>query len=131
MHIIYSLKNKTKEILDNKKPSVNPKAGIIYIIEVPNEENTFKIGKTTNSKKCFASHNCANSTDLVIKFKYETEELSRTETCIKNLLKPMRVRNDREIYKLDLTLIKKLVRKCSKFINDPNNFIKKREKTKN
>lgn len=95
MHIIYSLKNKNNEILQNKKSSINPEAGIVYIIEVPYESNTFKIGKTTNMKKRLSS-------DLVIKFTYETEELDRVGSCIKNILKPNRVRNDRKIYKIDI-----------------------------
>lgn len=117
LHIINSLKIKQTELLENKKPSVNPKKGFIYIFEVPCDGNKkYKLGKTINLEKRKNSHNCGLSTDLILKFQFETENITEVESCAKMLLKNKRFRNDREIYETTLDEMKIFIRNCDSFI---------------
>jgi phage anti-repressor protein len=122
-HIIYSLNLKYDQILNGKKPIVNPKAGIMYIIEVKNKPGFFKIGKTTDMRKRAASHNCALSEDLIIKHRFEVENVDAVDSCVKISLKPSKVRNDREIYNLNSALAIDIILKCEKFIKETNGII--------
>jgi phage anti-repressor protein len=115
VHIIYSLQQKINQINSSKTPTINPKAGLIYIIQVPNEKKLFKIGKTTDLKKRLISHNCSLVKDLIVEFTHETENLDNVDTCIKNVFKPLRYRTDREIFEVDILTIKKWTRRCSNF----------------
>lgn len=116
-HIITSLQKKEVELINGKRPKVNPNHGVIYVFKIPKEygDDMYKIGKTVNINKRTNSHNCALPKKLEKVFEYEVLDYSQIEVCVKNELKNNRYRNDREIYIANIDEIKKIIAMCDKF----------------
>ena len=55
--------------------------------------------------------------DIKILFEYETENIKQVESCIKILMKHAQYRKYKEIYQIDLNIIKKLIKQCDNNIN--------------
>lgn len=125
-HIIESLNNKIKQLENNQKPIINSNKGIIYIFKALNTDLTlYKIGKTINAKKRFNSHNSPLANDIKIMMVYESRNITQLENCVKNFMKKFQYRKYKEIYEVDIIIIKKLIKKCDLILNDIDNEIKK------
>jgi len=125
IYIIDHMKDVQNEILKNKSCKYNEgkqKRRFLYVYKT-NDENEFKLGITTNRKQRDDSHNCALSIKLIKVFEIETSDHIRLESCVKNALKPVRVRKNNEIYEIKLATIKKIILDCEKFIGHTDNII--------
>ena len=112
-YIIEGLKEKQRKLERNQKPKVNSSKKIIYIFQALNTDLTvYKIGKTINSKQRFGSHNSPLANDLEILFEYETENIDDVEKCVKSILKQSQYRKYKEIYEVDIDIIKSVIRDC-------------------
>ncbi len=127
-HIIESLNNKIKQLENNQKPKINSSKGIIYVFRALNTENAtlYKIGKTISSKKRFNSHNSPLANDLEVIMTYEADNLEQLESCIKNMMKKAQYRKYKEIYEVNLDIIKNVIRNCDSKLNEINNMIDKK-----
>ena len=63
--------------------------------------------------------------DLEILFHYETNNIDQVETCIKTYMKHAKYRKYKEIYQVDLNIIKQAIKDCDFKINEYNNNILK------
>jgi hypothetical protein len=63
--------------------------------------------------------------DLELLFQYETENINQVESCVKNLMKKAQYRKYKEIYQIDLNILKFLIKECDVMITDINNKIQK------
>lgn len=103
-----------KLIKNNQKPKINHKGGIIYIIKAYNTNyNLYKIGKTSNLKQRLDSYNQQNANDIEPIFIIRTDNITKTENCIKNYAKDYQYRKYKEIYEIDVYLLKKILLKCT------------------
>ena len=114
-HIIQSLDDKIKKLENNQKPKVNPKKGIIYIIETSDQIGHYKIGKTKNLKKRLNSYNQDKIDDIVPLYIYETDDIDRVEKCIKLFGNEYQYRKYKEVYKTNIDMLKKLINNCGEF----------------
>jgi len=78
-----------------------------------------------NFKKRSTAHNCSQAENLELAFIYEVIDKKRVDSCVKNKLKPWLTRDDREIYKINLDEIKKIIIDC----NDTITFYSENNKT--
>jgi hypothetical protein len=85
----------------------------------------YKIGKTINSKTRFSKHNSPLANDLEVLFQYETDNIDQVESCIKSLMKKAQYRKYKEIYRIDLDILKQTIKDCDAKINEINNNIDK------
>ena len=85
----------------------------------------YKIGKTINSKTRFSKHNSPLANDLEVLFHYETENIDQVEFCVKALMKNAQYRKYKEVYRVDLDIIKKIIKNCDTEINEINKEIEK------
>ena len=85
----------------------------------------YKIGKTINSKTRFSKHNSPLANDLEVLFQYETDNIDQVESCIKALMKKAQYRKYKEIYRIDLDILKQTIKDCDAKINEINNNIDK------
>ena len=131
-HIIDSLNRKIEQLENNQKPKINPKKGIIYVFRALNEDNAtlYKIGKTINSKKRFSSHNSPLANDIEIIMTYEADNIEQLESCIKVMMKNAQYRKYKEIYQVDIDIIKNVIKDCDTKLDQINTMIDKKNKKK-
>jgi len=128
-YIIDGMAKKIKQLENNQKPKINSTKKIIYVFRALNTDLTlYKIGKTINSKTRFSKHNSPLANDLEVIFQYESDNIDQVESCIKSYMKQAQYRKYKEIYQVDLDIIKKAIKDCDLKINEYNNDIIKYNK---
>jgi phage anti-repressor protein len=124
-YIIEGLKEKQKKLERNQKPKINTDKKILYVFKALNTELTLhKIGKSVNSKKRYDSHNSPMGDDLEILFEYETTRIDQVEKCVKSHLKEFQYRKYKEIFEVNVDIIKMVIRDCDCSITNVTNKIK-------
>ena len=135
-YIIEGLTDKLNSIKKGRKPKVNPEKAIIYIFKTPDskENSLYKIGRTKNLTKRLQSHQSPLSENLEILFYLETDDAKTVESCIKNFAKKYQYRKYKEVYEVNIDILKLLATKCEKFKLEINEeislFEMKEDKTK-
>ena len=128
-YIIEGMNKKIQQLENNQKPKINATKKIIYVFRALNTELTlYKIGKTINSKTRFFKHNSPLANDLEVLFQYETDNIDQVELCIKAYMKKAQYRKYKEIYRVDLDIIKKTIKNCDVEINEINKEIESKNK---
>jgi hypothetical protein len=128
-YIIEGMNKKIQQLENNQKPKINPNKKIIYVFRSLNTDLTlYKIGKTINSKTRFSKHNSPMANDLEVLFQYETDNIDQVELCIKAYMKKAQYRKYKEIYRVDLDIIKKTIKNCDVEINEINKEIENKNK---
>ena len=123
-YIIKGLEDKIKTLENNQKPKINPSKGVIYIIQTSNEIGHYKIGKTKNLRKRLNSYNGDKKDDIIPIYIYETEDINNVELCIKKYAKEYQYRKYKEVYKIDINLLKELINNCGEFNNKTSRMMK-------
>lgn len=128
-YIIEGMNKKIEQLENNQKPKINITKKIIYVFRALNSDLTlYKIGKTINSKTRFFSHNSPMANDLEVLFQYETDNIDQVELCIKAYMKKAQYRKYKEVYQVDLDIIKKTIKNCDVEINEINKEIEIKNK---
>jgi transcriptional antiterminator len=103
--------------------------GIIYVFRALNAEATlYKIGRTINSKKRFSSHNSSLANDLEVIMTFEADNIEQLESCVKNYMKKAQYRKYKEIYQVDIDIIKKVIKDCNTKLKEINDSIDRKNK---
>ncbi len=129
-HIIESLNKKIEQLENNQKPKINSTKGLIYVFRALNTENAtlYKIGRTISSTKRFNSHNSPLANDLEIIMTYEADNIEQLESCIKAMMKKAQYRKYKEIYEVDIDIIKNVIKDCDVKLKEINDMIDKKNK---
>ena len=128
-YIIEGMNKKIQQLENNQKPKINATKKIIYVFRALNTDLTlYKIGKTINSKTRFSKHNSPMANDLEVLFQYETDNIDQVELCIKAYMKKAQYRKYKEVYRVDLDIIKKTIKNCDVEINKINKEIETKNK---
>jgi phage anti-repressor protein len=123
-YIIDGLNQKIKQLEQNQKPKINSDKKLIYVFRALNTDLTlYKIGKTISSKTRFNAHNSPLADDIEILFQYETENITQVESCVKAHLKKAQYRKYKEIYQVNLNIIKETIQECNLSIKKLNKKI--------
>lgn len=102
----------------NQKPKYNIDSGVIYIILANNTEDTlYKIGKTKDLDKRLDNYNIGNANNLEPLFIIPVNDITAVENCIKALCKQYQYRKYKEVYEIDLDLLKKAIVGCTELSN--------------
>lgn len=128
-YIIDGLQSKINRLENNQKPFVNKTSGIIYIIETSDDVGHYKIGKTTNLKNRLNNYSADKKDNIVPLYVYETDDVDKVESCVKNMAKQFQYRKYKEVYKTDINMLKMLINECGEFAEKVN--LKIKNKTKN
>jgi phage anti-repressor protein len=115
-YIIEGLEEKIKKLEKNQKPKVYPKRGVIYVFETPNspQNSLYKIGKTKDLKQRLKSHQSPLSHDINILYYFETEDIDSVEKCAKTFMKKYQYRKYKEVYQVNIDIIKEVISSCGK-----------------
>ena len=125
-YIIEGMQEKIIKLEKNQKPKINPEKGVIYIFKTPNsiENSLYKIGRSKDLKKRLQSHQSPLSHDIDILFYYESDNIIEIENCIKTLIKKYQYRKYKEVYKINIDIIKSLINQCDFIIIDIEQKVK-------
>jgi phage anti-repressor protein len=121
--IIKKLNDELKKLQHNQKPKIDGKKKKIYIFKALNTNLTlYKLGRSKDLKIRFKSHNSPMANDLEVIYEYETENLELVEDCIKAQMKHAQYRKYKEVYQIDLNIIKKFIKQCDKNIKSVKKY---------
>jgi len=122
--IINSLNNELTLVQNNQKPKPEGKKKKIYIFKALNTKLTlYKLGKSKNIRKRLDSHNSALANDLILVHEFVTDNMHGVEQCIKGLMRVAQYRKYKEVYQVDLEILKKFLNQCDDSINYIKNLL--------
>ena len=90
------------------------KGCIIYVLEAQNSTTTlYKLGKTTDLKNRMKTYNTGNANDVEPLFILKVPDVDSVETCIKIACKTYRYRKYKEVYEIDIDVLKEVITRCN------------------
>ncbi len=117
-HIEDKLYKELGLLKNNQKPKVNPKKGVVYIIKALNSTtNIYKLGRTKNLKNRLKNYNSANANDIEPLFILEVNDIDKVEECVKTLVKDFKYRKYKEVYEVDLNVLKSAFFRCDELVS--------------
>lgn len=113
-HIINSLNKKIYKYETELKPQPTiPTGGVIYVLKTTEDiEGVYKIGRTQDFKTRLKTHQSSHPDKLDVVFVYETENVEKVESCLKDALKDKAYRKRKEFYEIDGQILKYLIEHC-------------------
>jgi phage anti-repressor protein len=102
----------------NQKPKIKIKGAYIYIIEAQNNisaEKLYKIGKTINLNNRMKTYNTGNANDAERLFTLKVDDIDTVENCIKNIVKKHQYRKYKEVYQINIDILKDIIVSCDYF----------------
>jgi phage anti-repressor protein len=101
----------------NQKPKTQTKKGVIYILKALNSSaNVYKIGRTKNLNNRLKNYNSGNANDIEPVFIMETNDIDKVEDCIKILVKDFQYRKFKEVYEIDINILKSAAFRCDELV---------------
>jgi phage anti-repressor protein len=116
-----------KLIKYNQKPKTKIKGGIIYILRALNTKlDYFKIGKTKDLGDRLQKYNTGNANDIKLEFIIPVKDIDAAENCIKGSAKKFQYRHKKEVYEIDLNVLKDLVENCAEITDKLQKYYEKK-----
>ena len=99
-----------------RKQIIKYPGGYIYIIRASKDfhMNTYKIGRSQNLIKRLQTYQTGKLEDIDVLFVYKTNDTKAVESCVKAFADNNRVIAKREIYHLNLNILKAIINGCGK-----------------
>lgn len=111
-YIIKGISDKYEILLNNQKPKVYPKKGVIYIIQTADEITLYKIGKSKKFQNRIRNYNADKANDIRPILIYETDSIDTVESCVKHAIKEFQYRKYKEVYQVNVDILKKVIKEC-------------------
>jgi phage anti-repressor protein len=103
----------------NQKPKIISNGGEVYIIKALNTNVTlYKLGKTSDLKHRLNNYNSGNANEIEPLFRLKVNNIQAVEDCVKGLCKKYQYRKYKEVYKIDINILRKIMKKCSNVYNE-------------
>ncbi len=118
--IVLQMGERIRELENNQRSaqSTPRRRGVIYVLRASKTlTNMYKIGRTVWAHHRMRSHSCALADDLEIVVEYETDCVEAVEACMKRMLRPLQYRKRKEVYQVDLQVIKRVLSSCNSACN--------------
>jgi len=84
----------------------------VYILLVNKDKNIFKIGKTDDIRHRLQNYATGDDKHPDVKFIMRVNNKNAVETCVKTLIKRHQYKPNREIYRVDIDIIKNAIFDC-------------------
>jgi phage anti-repressor protein len=111
-YIIDGLNTKIKQLEYNQKPKINPQKGIIYILQATDDIGLYKIGRSIKFKRRLREYQADKGNDIRPLYTFEVDDVVNVESCIKRHMKEFQYRKYKEIYQVDIDMIKNILKEC-------------------
>jgi len=103
---------------NNQKPKVNISGGVIYILKALNTDVTlYKLGKTNNLKDRLNTYNTGTANNIEPLFILQVNDIDSVESCVKQACKKYQYRKYKEVYEIDINVLKEVMSDCNEFVN--------------
>lgn len=100
----------------NQKPKTKIKGGVIYILKALNTNVTlYKLGKSKGLKNRLNTYNSGNANDVEPLFIIPVNDIESVETCVKKACRSLQYRKRKEVYEIDIEVLKKITVECNDF----------------
>ncbi len=116
--------NYYKEHIATKINSLIKKNKFIYILLVNKDKDIFKLGRTGNIKKRLQNYATGKDKHPDIKFVMIVNDEKQIESCAKIFTKKYQYKDNKEIYKINLDLLKSVIFECSDMHKKFKKYIK-------
>lgn len=115
-YILNGMEQEIRTLRNNQKSSKykDRKGGFIYIIKVGDRADVFKVGSTEDIYKRMKTYQTGLADDVDVLFMYETDDLKKTEKCVHTWLSDHQYRKNREVYEVNVDLLKDVIVGCQK-----------------
>jgi phage anti-repressor protein len=108
----------------NQKPKISVKGGVIYIIIALNSDITlYKLGKSKDLRYRLNGYNSGNANDIEPLFIIPVNDIDQVEKCVKNTVKKHQYRKWKEVYEIDIQVLKEIMEKCNEFVNEMSKLL--------
>ena len=95
------------------RPGRAPSGGYIYIVRASERlDSVYKIGRTVDLRRRLREHETSRADDLEVMFVFRVADVEAVEGCIKGVLTKKRYRPYKEVFKLDIDVLKSIVHGC-------------------
>ena len=111
-YIIEGMNTKIKQLEYNQKPKINPKKGILYILQAVDDLGLYKIGKSIKFKRRLREYQADKGNDIRPLYTFEVDDVDNIESCVKRHMKEFQYRKYKEIYQVDINMIKNILKEC-------------------
>lgn len=104
------------ELERNQRPHDYTKGrGVIYVIKASEKWNSvYKLGRSKDLKTRLRSYGSGKMDDVDVVHVFETEMIEAVERCCKAMLAEKQYRKIKEVYQVDIDIIKSVIRDCAK-----------------
>ena len=115
-YIMNGMEQEIRTLRNNQKPKKfqDKKGGFIYIIKVGDRPDVYKVGRTEDISKRMKTYQTGLADDVDVLFMYETDDLVKTEKCVQTWLSDHQYRQNREVYEVDVSVLKDVIVGCQK-----------------
>ena len=114
-----------KEHFSNKILELAKNEGCIYVILANKNKRIFKVGSsTTEMRKRLNNYSTGKDTHPDVKFIMIVDNPKQVEKCINVFLKKKNYKNKKELYKVDIDMLKTIILGCSELNAKYSNIIK-------
>ena len=117
------MRHDVRTLLANQKPRTKPgKPGYVYMIrvkdgvtlhEVSNGEVPVKIGRALQMQERMDGYDTGFADKVDILYQVQTDDMVAVESCVKLLCKAKQYRKRKEIYTIDVDVMKKVIDHCA------------------
>jgi phage anti-repressor protein len=117
-HIISGMQAEIDRLHRNQRPmtSASKGDGMIYVIKAsPLHDSVVKLGRSTNLRARLTNHMSSHADDFEVLYVYKCFDVEAVESCVKRHTKPFKYRKYKEVYKIELEYLKKLIQRCDNF----------------
>jgi phage anti-repressor protein/predicted GIY-YIG superfamily endonuclease len=120
------IKQMEKELVPK---SEGDSAGYIYILKASEEKDSvYKIGRTGDLNKRLATYNTGSLEGVDMIYKFRTDSQKAIETCLKQWLKEYQLRKYKEVYQVNIDMIKEVLSRCNDIANWKIEYVNKKSK---
>ena len=88
------------------------------------------MGKSKDLRYRLNGYNLGNANDIEPLFILQVNDIDNVETCIKKTVKEYQYRKYKEVYEIDIQVLKKIMEKCDQVVNEMAKFLKDISKKK-
>lgn len=113
--LIKGLEDDISRLERNQLPKKNYKKGegYIYVIKAsPHSDSLVKIGRTKDLKHRLSNHMSSHADQFEVLYVYKAENIYAVEACVKGYLNGAKYQKYKEVFKVELEHVKRLIGRC-------------------